>query len=142
MNILKINFSILVVLLAGCAVGPEYTKPQMPRLPTQFSIGKSNSPINVDTLKWWESFNDTCLNKLVNIALQQNLTILQATERINSAKENILAVKANLFPSLQTSVSNQIMPKLDTNSTGRLHSDWKIDLFGQKRRMEQCSSKF
>ncbi|WP_052038603.1 hypothetical protein [Candidatus Liberibacter solanacearum] len=64
MHILKINFSILVVLLAGCAVGPEYTKPQMPRLPTQFSIGKSNSPINVDTLKWWESFNDTCLNKL------------------------------------------------------------------------------
>ncbi|RPD36969.1 efflux transporter outer membrane subunit [Candidatus Liberibacter solanacearum] len=142
MNILKTNFSILVVLLAGCAVGPEYTKPQMPRLPTQFSIGKSKSLINVDTLKWWESFNDTCLNKLVNIALQQNLTILQATERINSAKENILAVKADLFPSLQTSVSNQIIPKLDTNSTGRLHSDWKIDLFGQKRRMESALANF
>ncbi|XCE53273.1 TolC family protein [Candidatus Liberibacter asiaticus] len=136
MNILRAIFSLFIVLLAGCTVGPEYTKPHMPLLPTQFSIGNSKNLINIDTLKWWESFNDTSLNKLVKIALQQNLTILQATERINAAKENILSVRADLFPSSYASISHRFIPNLKTNSTGQLDSDWKIDLFGQRRHIE------
>ncbi|MEG8099008.1 efflux transporter outer membrane subunit [Candidatus Liberibacter brunswickensis] len=142
MNNLKIFFFIFILLIASCSIGPEYTMTKMPMLPTKFSIGNSKKTTNIDTLKWWESFKDDYLNKLVQIALKQNLTILQAKERINIAKENILSVQNEILPSLQTSISHNIMPKLETNSVGKLSSNWKIDPFGQKKHTESSKANF
>ncbi|MBL0849424.1 MAG: efflux transporter outer membrane subunit [Candidatus Liberibacter ctenarytainae] len=135
MVFLRINFSILAILLSGCAaIGPEYIQPKMPQLPRHFSIGKSDRKITIDTFKWWESFNDKLLNKLVSIAFKQNLSICQATERINAARENIIATKGNLVPSLHTSISSAIMPESHKNSIAKSDCNWTLGLFGQNHR--------
>src|SRR6266478_3060440 len=60
------SFVISILLLAGCAVGPNYKRPQV-AVPRQWTVtaarGTAATPIEKDD--WWSSFQDPELNSLV-----------------------------------------------------------------------------
>src|SRR5258705_12969002 len=57
------SFVISTLLLAGCAVGPNYKRPQV-AVPRQWTVaaarGTAATPIEKDD--WWSSFQDPELN--------------------------------------------------------------------------------
>ena len=66
----------ITLLLSGCfAVGPDYQPPNIP-VPQQWTetiAHKRSQPPQPD--KWWKSFNDPVLDKLISDAIASNLDL-------------------------------------------------------------------
>ena len=76
---------LLLALLAGCAVGPDYVPPET-ALPDQF-IGKAaldrrRAAVDAEMVAWWSAFGDARLARYVDLALTRNLDLAQASARV------------------------------------------------------------
>ncbi len=88
--------SVCAIWLAGCTL---YRKPVVPALnqPTQFKVKLKVSGTHIKN-NWWESFHDQHLNKLVKVALQNNLTYQVALKNIDVAATYVSQNFSGLFP--------------------------------------------
>src|SRR5262249_18361123 len=91
----------LWMALAGCAVGPKFTKPEA-------SVSKdwSMSDPQVSTAPevdpaWWKVFNDSALDRLVELAYQQNLPLQVAGLRIVEARAQLGIATGRQYPQVQ-----------------------------------------
>ncbi|MBN9930332.1 efflux transporter outer membrane subunit [Pantoea agglomerans] len=145
-------------LLAGCAVGPDYHRPDVP-LPDRYQSAmqqrSATRPANFAV--WWEGFNDPLLSRLVSDALAQNLDIAQASARMAQARAGLGTATAALLPSgnvsgqasrayqsVETPLGQVLSSTPDYNRYGNayetnLNAGWEIDLFGGLRRGRQSA---
>ncbi|KIC87010.1 efflux transporter outer membrane subunit [Pantoea agglomerans] len=145
-------------LLAGCAVGPDYHRPEVP-LPDRYQSAmqqrSATRPANFAV--WWEGFNDPLLSRLVSDALARNLDIAQASARMAQARAGLGAATAALLPSgnvsgqasrayqsVETPLGQVLSSTPDYNRYGNayetnLNAGWEIDLFGGLRRGRQSA---
>ena len=76
-----------IALLSGCAVGPNYKRPQ-----TSVANSFANAPTNVVSpdeaalATWWKGFNDPELTRIAQRALDQNLDPQAAMARVQQAR--------------------------------------------------------
>ncbi|MGC0876373.1 efflux transporter outer membrane subunit [Pantoea agglomerans] len=145
-------------LLAGCAFGPDYHRPDVP-LPDRYQSAmqqrSATRPANFAV--WWEGFNDPLLSRLVSDALARNLDIAQASARMAQARAGLGAATAALLPSgnvsgqasrayqsVETPLGQVLSSTPDYNRYGNayetnLNAGWEIDLFGGLRRGRQSA---
>jgi NodT family efflux transporter outer membrane factor (OMF) lipoprotein len=128
------------VLLASCAVGPDYRPASAGDLgvPAAYTSGPGAPLSEAELAAWWTRFDDPALNAVVERAIAANLDIAQARARLLQAREATVQARADLLPSLSGSgragrtISN---PGDDSNSFSLgLDANWQIDLFGGTRR--------
>src|SRR5438067_2436446 len=79
----------LAVALGGCATTP--TGPPKLDLPATVD----NAP---PLTRWWTTFSDPTLDKLVDEALASNLDLAAAMARVESARAQVKLSQADLFP--------------------------------------------
>jgi len=97
-------------LLAGCAVGPNYKRPQTP-VPATF---RAPAPLpqaqaaSLADLKWFQVFHDDKLQDLIRAALAQNFDLLDAVARIDEARANVGIVRSNQLPQVEASGALEI----------------------------------
>ncbi|HVH84337.1 MAG TPA: efflux transporter outer membrane subunit, partial [Steroidobacteraceae bacterium] len=103
-------------LLAGCAMGPEFRRPNPPAAVEYTADGQPESTVAADgeagaaqrfvtgaelPARWWESFHCEALNTLVADALTHSPTARQARARLREAREDLAAQGGStLYPSL------------------------------------------
>ena len=65
----------LIFLAAGCSVGPNYEKPDLP-VPAAWTEAqqKGVDARSIELARWWTKFNDPLLDSLVERAAKSNLT--------------------------------------------------------------------
>lgn len=162
MNARTIRFATCfaaAVLVAGCAVGPDYQRPALPAadaylrgpLPaTAGSQGDSQRLLpGADAAgAWWQAFGSPPLDALVDRALAHNPTIEGAQAALRVAQENLAAQRAAFLPNVQLgySASRQqnavgtISPTLASGQpmytlhTAQLTVGYAPDVFGLNRR--------
>ncbi|SMF97102.1 efflux transporter, outer membrane factor (OMF) lipoprotein, NodT family [Methylomagnum ishizawai] len=88
---------LLVGVLAGCTVGPDY---QRPKTPTPSHWREATAQTTAPATEWWKAFNDPVLDRLIRQALAENLDLKQTTTRIADARAQGHAVIAGALPSL------------------------------------------
>src|SRR5215472_4989733 len=96
----------VLALIAGCEVGPNYRPPseQAPeKWATALAGGESDTPAALAS--WWMSFNDPELDKLIGAAVQSNLTVRVAEERVREARAARDVVAGGRWPSAAASAS-------------------------------------
>ncbi|HEX7605754.1 MAG TPA: RND transporter, partial [Usitatibacter sp.] len=74
--------AIAAVALAGCAIGPDYSRPMLD-LPAGYPSGEASAaaqPAVED--KWWTLYGDAILDDLVAAALARNPDVEFAVARI------------------------------------------------------------
>lgn len=145
-------------LLAGCPVGPDYHRPDMP-LPDRYqsAMQQRSATRPASFAVWWEGFNDPLLSRLVSDALAQNLDIAQASARMAQARAGLGAATAALLPSgnvsgqasrayqsVETPLGQVLSSTPDYNRYGNayetnLNAGWEIDVFGGLRRGRQSA---
>ncbi len=143
----------LVLLLAGCGVGPTYKRPQV-AVPNQWTVaaarGTSTKPQQTDA--WWASFQDQELNSLIERAVDRNLDLKLALERVQEARAARGIARSGYFPSIDANVSatrlrggNQ--SRGDPRSVfetsyfqGNLSASWELDVFGGTRRRVRAAT--
>jgi NodT family efflux transporter outer membrane factor (OMF) lipoprotein len=161
---MKISTLLLVALLAGCTVGPNYRKPDI-AVPTSYQgvpTSKDLAPLSVPTSSqadlshWWMQFHDPELQTLISRALKSNLDLLAAASRVREAREQEIIAGAAALPHISAagtavnlhSNSDMFSSVAAGGSSGvtmpgstniRLYSlgfdaTWEVDLFGGMRR--------
>src|SRR5580765_1863750 len=95
---------ILAVLLAGCAVGPDYKRPAV-EAPDAFrrAASDTNAPAGEQSFAdvgWWETFKDPQLNAYLAEALTNSWDIKIAAARVLQAEANQRIVRSQFFPSI------------------------------------------
>src|SRR5476651_2152482 len=110
--------ALLVVsaaLVASCAVGPRYHRPQAPAnagyAPTPLPGSTSSAPVQGGEaqrliggrdipFEWWELFHSPALNALVERAFRANPTIASAQAALVQAQELVYAQQGYFFPTI------------------------------------------
>jgi len=107
-RLLKLRAAIAMVtaVAAGCAVGPDYHRPQADVPPAWQPDAPWHEAVPDDgALKgdWWRLFQDDTLNPLVARALTGNQDLRVAAARLDQARDEVTVVRSELFPSVDLS---------------------------------------
>ena len=106
---------VTALLLAGCMVGPKYSKPSA-QIPANYKENPANFPDQqvwkvADSQqamlrgKWWEIFNDAELNTLEDQLDASNQTIAQSYQNYVAARAVVQQARSQFFPTVATSPS-------------------------------------
>jgi outer membrane protein, multidrug efflux system len=157
-NLIKMKFRttlrpLIAALLAamlvdGCAVGPNYHKPDV-YAPSTFRNIPENPQAAAQAasyadLPWWQVFPDPVLQDLIRTALKQNYDLLIATERISAARGQLAVTRSSLFPQVQgngdfTGGKEQNFQSKSNFLALTADAAFQVDLFGGLRRATQAS---
>ncbi|WP_425648475.1 efflux transporter outer membrane subunit [Agrobacterium radiobacter] len=144
---IRATIPLTMLLLSGCVVGPDHKTPEI-QLPGKFAEAGKTSNGDISTVAWWNAFNNSRLNGYVSTGLAQNLTVMQAIERINQAEAQVISAGAGSLPSLtaqgqhttsQTKGSYRDVPVTNASS-GSLSVSWLLDLFGRYQRSKESAN--
>jgi NodT family efflux transporter outer membrane factor (OMF) lipoprotein len=134
--------SLATVLLAGCAVGPDYVRPpvEVPAAYKEAGLWKAAEPHPVDARHaWWQRYGDTTLNGLVEQANDANQNIREAEGQYRQAKAIADAARAGFFPNVGAAATagRGVSSVTGNDATGfavSLSASWEPDLWGGVRR--------
>ncbi|HKA01851.1 MAG TPA: TolC family protein, partial [Candidatus Solibacter sp.] len=90
------------LLLAGCAMGPNYKRPAVPT-PAAFRNAPAaggDAAASIADTKWQSLFNDETLNQMVTRSLTNNFDLRIAAERAEEARAQLGITRANQYPFL------------------------------------------
>jgi outer membrane protein TolC len=84
---LYISVSLFILLATGCiAVGPSYKRPSVKIAKNWLDAEKQGVLKETKEYRyWWRVFKDTCLDKLIETAYRENLTLRIAGVRVLEA---------------------------------------------------------
>ncbi|MFC6299770.1 efflux transporter outer membrane subunit [Pseudomonas sp. CCM 7893] len=129
----------MLVALAGCSVAPlPELKPPTPD--AWRNAQRPLSPQQPDLNQWWQAFNDPQLNALVDRALQNNLDVAQAVERLRAIRVISQHAQSPYLPSLSINTKDAVSP--DTSTSYFLigfDSVWELPLFGAKQSADRLA---
>jgi len=154
MNELKALVIFFVVFLSGCSLHqPIEPSPPAP-VPGSFAQPGSRARDLWNFGRGWEKFNDPCLNKLIEEALQKSPDIKEAFARVEQAEAVFQKEQASRFPFLNGgySWSRQSQPGFFGKDTGNsyrlsLAAGFEVDLWqklkknAEAQRLEADASK-
>lgn len=140
---MKPYYLVLGLLVAGCAVGTDYQRPEV-AMETRFVGGNAEQIGAVATQQWWLNYKDLNLTSLVTRGLAQNLDVIAAGERIRQAQAELRTTGVNaaadgaLTGSVTTSGGDGTSGT-STVESGSLGASLVIDLFGGIRREREAA---
>jgi len=147
--------------IAGCAIGPEYRRPdvELPSFHASIAPVAANATGGEEALDaWWTGFNDPVLAQVIQKAREQNLSLEAALARVQAARAAVNHAGAEMLPntgfesqaarihqSLQSPIGQigSHLPGFDRNQSlydVGVSASWEIDLFGGLRRAWQAAS--
>jgi NodT family efflux transporter outer membrane factor (OMF) lipoprotein len=133
----------LLGLCFGCAVGPDYVRPEM-EMAAQFKqqgIWQSAMPQEHALRdRWWEMYADPALSQLIDKVALNNQNIVLAQAQYQQARALIQDAQASFWPSLTANAAyGKSNPSAATVTEAKpynvkLQAAWEIDLWGGIRR--------
>jgi multidrug efflux system outer membrane protein len=143
---------LLVMLCAGCAVGPNYKRPVVPAPPEYRGVPPDQTGTSVvasfGEQKWWDAFQDEVLSDLIRTALKQNYDVRIAAARILQARAQVGISRADQLPSVSagaSAVNERIpqtvrIPSIETSANQvSLSLAWELDFWGKFRRATESA---
>jgi NodT family efflux transporter outer membrane factor (OMF) lipoprotein len=137
----------LPLILAACAVGPDYrSPPATSAVGAAFHRAQAGNPVTAPAAGWWTSLGDAQLNRLIETARQNNPSIAVAEARLREARAGLAGQKAGQMPTTGSSAA-YIRTKNPLGGGGYLNlysvgfdASWELDLFGGERRATEAAS--
>ncbi|MBR0057609.1 MAG: efflux transporter outer membrane subunit, partial [Kiritimatiellae bacterium] len=133
------------LLLAGCAVGPDYAPPDPGALPGALPGGDGGGEVRaVFGPEGTGTAEAQAITALWEIAATNNLDILQAVKRIEASRAALAGSRAEYWPSVGfsagTSKAKNFNPSSSSErSTLGFDASWELDLFGKVRRSVEAA---
>lgn len=140
-----ISALVLSSVLSACTVGPDYQPPQQI---LSVNMKKSYEPVS-SLSTWWDRFNDDQLSRLIEQALAENRTIIQASANVDRAYAVFSGAQADRLPNGTVSGGYQASRNASLLSqdngmtlrgfTNGLSLSWDTDLFGKLQRATEAA---
>ena len=133
-----------VYSLFGCTVGTDYQKTDVfsdLKIAQNLHLIGENHQVLRD---WYKSFDDNRLNTLVTQALNQNVDILSALEKLRQARTISKISKVQYLPMFDIKggydymkASKNIISADTDNFLIGFDADWELDIWGKGRRTNE-----
>ncbi len=137
--------------LAGCTLGPAYTRPRLP-LPEHWASAVPPGKLTPLRGHWWQAFGDPELDRLVATALEHSPDLQIVIQRMNAAAAIAAAADSLSYPSVVASgqpsdpISAQLAaigPTPVSISSNRfavsLDASYELDFWGRVRRGREAA---
>lgn len=146
-SLTRLSLALLLGALAGCAVGPDYQRPDAPvgehfREARVEGAWKTAQPADLQARgAWWAAFNDGVLDELMRGLNTQNFSVQQAEARVRQAQAALSNARSGLFPQVNGTAASTRRGSgsgqtSQSGSTYDLNANvsWEVDLWGRIRR--------
>jgi multidrug efflux system outer membrane protein len=138
--------------LCSCAVGPNYQRPVTPVGPQFVNAGQPGFSGSEAVARFWTSFNDPKLDRLVDDALKENKDLKRARANLKASRAARRLAGFDFFPTVTAGAGytkaresrNQLPAaisedrNLDDADVG-FDAFWELDFFGRVRRGFQAA---
>ena len=140
----------VALAFAGCMVGPNFQRPMAPVSENWLATGDQRVSTESTTYRnWWQAFNDPVLDRLIERAYRENLSLRSAGVRILQARAQLGVAIGEFFPQTQQAVGSiQYYRTSDQAVTGAAfkggfsywqaeigaQASWEPDFWGKFRR--------
>ena len=151
--------AILFLLLAGCAVGPNYRRPDVAVAPAWKEQPPWRAAEPRDSIPkgdWWTTFSDAELNQYESQALRANQTIEISRNQLQQARASARITQSGLFPQMSGGLSAQrsrisagkptasgiplASPSSQSDFQIPFNLSWEADVFGGIRRSVESAN--
>jgi len=143
---------IVALLLTGCAIGPNYKRPDVPA-PPKFRFDQADATTkSLADAKWSELFQDPALDRLVNEALTGNFDLNIAAQRVVEARNFARVQGSFLYPTIGAGAqfaaarnSENGSFKLPESQAAASYTQagfslsWELDVWGRIRRLNESA---
>ncbi len=145
----------LVLISAGCAVGPDYSRPETAAgtVGSYFYAGGHNQDVNslMGINGWWQRFGDPTTAALVQQALENNYDLKAAAARVLQAQALLVEARGRQLPQLSYNFSrSRSKTSFDFGGAGRFSNlsttfsqdisvSYILDLFGKLKHGERAA---
>lgn len=139
-----------MLLLSGCAIGPDYSKP-LQTVPENFEHASSSASSSVQK-EWWKEFNDPKMDRYIREALQHNYDLQASKASVEMLLGQFEQVRSAIFPQINASGSlnhktvdnaaSSFMLREGVTSTYAASlslASYELDLFGKVRRANEAA---
>jgi multidrug efflux system outer membrane protein len=154
---LLISAAILLVLVTGCKVGPNYVRPQVTAPPVYRAADNAavSSP-NQNSLgdeNWAQVFNEPELQSLIRTALENNYDVRIAAERVLEEQAQVRITRSQQFPTVSVGgagsgadlgssfgngISGGSLPPPGPAGIFNVSAAWNPDFWGLYRRQTEA----
>ena len=145
--------ALLLILLVGCTVGPNYKRPQVPVAPA--FRGADNAEVaspgaaSLGDQNWAEVFHEPELQQLIRTALDNNYDVRIAAQRVLEQQAQVKITRSQQFPTLSvggTGIGAELPDSLSSSigssiyaGSFNLSSAWTPDFWGLYRRQTEAA---
>lgn len=145
-----LTFALLPLLLAGCAVGPNYQRPDAPVTPAwkeaepmKDGAWVAAQPLDaIERGEWWTLFRDPVLNELMPKVSVNNQNVAAAAAAYAQARALVAQQRSALFPTVtlngqgtrnagNATTSTGVVTRTGTNYQVNLGASWEPDVWGR-----------
>ena len=133
--------------LFACAVGPDYSRPNIPT-GDSFRMAKAADLPSLADMPWWELYRDEELQKLIRIALEENKDLERAVATIEEFEARLFIARVDFIPQM-TGTTNFPVARLGGvrfrgfpnpfNYYLQGNLAWEIDVWGRIRRSNEAA---
>lgn len=138
-------------LTTGCAVGPDYRRPDL-SIPGAYRYEVKEAGDTANT-EWWRQFEDPVLDALIDEALANNKNVRISAAKIEQAAGLLIQTRSPIFPQLGYSGAAErqrateygatplsaAIPNPQTAYQVLGSASWEIDLWGRIRRLTEAA---
>jgi len=145
----KLTLVLSSTLLAACAVGPDFTKPDA-TTPDGFRMAEPGGDVvSIANTPWWELLKDQELQKLIRTALEENKDLQRAVAAVEEFQARLFVARTDFAP--QMSVTGNfpafgrkaefLFPGFPNPFNYYLQGNlsWEIDIWGRIRRSNEAA---
>jgi len=147
-----------LLLLAGCAVGPDYAAPETEVEAEWLSAAEAADEAGLPD-QWWRMLDDPGLDTALGNAAEANLEIAIAMTRVEEARAFRSVARSAFWPQIDangrytefeqsiespgaggTLIDAGLIPREVDFYTTTLDASWELDLFGARRRQAEAAN--
>ena len=157
-SIYGLFFIVILTILSGCMVGPDYSRPETAAETSDvyYNAGKHDQDVNdfSEVDRWWEQFGDPITTTLVRDSLENNYSLKAAAARVLQAQAALTEIHGRRLPDISYNL-NRDRSKRSFNFGGFagggrftvMTTTWQqditvayiLDLFGKLKRSERAA---